>query len=584
MKNLAKSSIAAAIALALAPNASAGTAPFFVPLTEGELVTIPDGFKVPDEEGGLVPLQSVDERNKPWSVPAGVSQTNLISMEEVELSGIGSVVRVDAGNNSSMFDMLAFDPTGENIFIPHETPFGAGVSRYNMATDQIDILFKGDETGEEGFKADSDFGAFDPVRWTPNGTLIAGEEWAGTGRLVEICDPYATPADPTASALQQGNCESDSSAQWRVLDGLPLTSQEGIAFSIENPDTVMYFVDENNSGAIYKAVFTDAGVMNKAQTFVLSVDAYKDCVENAACDPSENFWVGDNNTSQRTGSANWVPITGPGGSTLEGIQDPTELILDDSGNIIRSGLAGRIAADNAGATPYGRPEDATISVSANGYEMIYVAVTAENSVISIEETPEGPYVRTFVDGDTATNVGFPDTNARLNSPDNLAIDSLGNIYVIEDSPNTTQVGAAGGDIWFVRDTDNDGVGESLDHFMSLQVAGSEATGMIFHPVDPTRFVVAVQHPRSTGVSDEDDFSFDSEEDSDGVRSSVGFGDAIWEFDLANVHPPQCTGPRSAFMTFNQQSRRWVRACSSQRDFNVIEQMIDAEVAGDYPTP
>lgn len=186
-------------------------------------------------------------------------------------------------------------------------------------------------------------------------------------------------------------------------------------------------------------------------------------------------------------------------------------------------------------------------------------------------------VRLFAGPDTPTNLGFEPTDAVLNAPDNLAIDSLGNIYIIEDSPNTSEIGASGGDIWFARDIDNDGVAESIDHFMTLQVPGSEATGMIFNPVDPTKFVVAVQHPRSTGLSDEDLDINQSPEDSDGVRSAPGFGDAIWMFDLTHVVPPDCgTSSRGDFVTDNAASGRWVRACSSQRDFNAVEQLIESE--------
>lgn len=71
----------------------------------------------------------------------------------------------------------------------------------------------------------------------------------------------------------------------------------------------------------------------------------------------------------------------------------------------------------------------------------------------------------------------------------------------------------------MRDVDSDGVAESVDHFLSLRVAGSEATGMIFNPRNPTQFVVNVQHPASTDLDEVPD----------------GFGDAMWEFDLSGIH-------------------------------------------------
>ncbi|MGH8558124.1 MAG: hypothetical protein ACRESZ_11800, partial [Methylococcales bacterium] len=82
----------------------------------------------------------------------------------------------------------------------------------------------------------------------------------------------------------------------------------------------------------------------------------------------------------------------------------------------------------------------------------------------------------------------------------------------EDAPNSSDTG---GDIWFARDVNGDGVAESLDHFISLRVDGSEATGMIFDPVKPTRFVAAVQHPDSTDIPG-------------------GAGDALWSFNLRDV--------------------------------------------------
>ena len=550
MRKFTYSAMAGAVALAIAQSASAGTAPFFVPLTKGEIVE---------------PADSVDERNAPWSAPAGVSWRNLTNMEEIENDVTQSIVRVATDQRSSMFDMLAYDPSGNYIFIPHETPWGAGVSRYDTANDKSEILLRGDETGEPGFAADTDFGAFDPARWTPNGTVIAGEEWSGTGRLVEICNPLGpAPADPVTggSELVAGNCESDPAADWRVLDNLPLSSQEGISFSLDTPDDVMYIIDENRSGSIYKIVFTNSGKYNDgATTYVLSVDAF-------AGDVTKNYNDPANLGQPRTGPASWIPLTDATGAPLAGI---TDMRIPDSA----PGVPARNAADDAGGTPYGRPEDTTISKLSNGNEVIYFTATSEASVYAVEETASGPVVHASVTPSTPKNLGFEPTTAGLNSPDNLAIDSLGNIYIIEDSPNTTTVGADGGDIWFVRDLDSDGIAESIDHFLSLQVNQSEATGMIFNPVDGTKFVVAVQHPASTDISDVDD---------DGVRDAAGFGDAIWEFDLSNVAPPACTGPRSNWMTYNPKTNRWVRACSTQRDFNAVDQLTASESAGDFPNP
>jgi hypothetical protein len=70
----------------------------------------------------------------------------------------------------------------------------------------------------------------------------------------------------------------------------------------------------------------------------------------------------------------------------------------------------------------------------------------------------------------------------------------------------------------MRDVDNNGVAESIDHFLSIVVDGSEATGMIFNPRIPTEFVMAVQHPDSTDLANVPD----------------GLGDAVWAFDISGI--------------------------------------------------
>jgi hypothetical protein len=87
--------------------------------------------------------------------------------------------------------------------------------------------------------------------------------------------------------------------------------------------------------------------------------------------------------------------------------------------------------------------------------------------------------------------------------------------------------------------------------MSIQVDGSEATGMIFNPVNPTEFVVAVQHPDSTNL--------------DNVPE--GFGDAVWKFDLTDIVPPQCA-------TEDRQGGK--KTCSNMSDYKFVKMLERAE--------
>ena len=104
----------------------------------------------------------------------------------------------------------------------------------------------------------------------------------------------------------------------------------------------------------------------------------------------------------------------------------------------------------------------------------------------------------------------------------------------------------------MRDTDNDGVAESVDHFMSIQVDGAEATGMIFNPVNPTQYVVSVQHPDSTNIAG-------------------GNGDALWVFDISDIVPPSCEkGER--YNRHSYSKGRYISTCSSTDDFNYIKKL------------
>ncbi len=441
----------------------------------------------------MAAANGIEELNAPWVTPAGISQENLTSMSEIEADPAQSVNRVPgAGSRASMWDMSAFDATGRFVFVPHESPWGAGLSRYDRLKDENVLLWAGDNNGVKGDWS-KDYAAFDPATFTPNCTVMVAEEWSGEGRLFETMNPFAAPGD----------------VRVRELESIANVAHEGLRFS--HDQKTLYYIDEWNSVSIYKLVMPVKGDYTQGQTFVLRVDAF---AGNA-----QDNWNEQPEGTVRTGAATWVPLTDAKGTPLTTVS-PFKNGPTNDPRTASDTRGGRPAADEVGATPYGRPEDMEVGRLANGHEVMYFTATSEASVYSVEMLANNKaIVRLFVsNAATPKNLGFAPTTAVLQDPDNLAQDALGNIYIIEDAPNGS---STGGDIWFARDLDNDGVAESADHFLSIRVAGSEATGMIFNPTNPMQFVVNVQHPASVDLD----------------KVAGGFGDAMWLFDVRNAKAP-----------------------------------------------
>jgi hypothetical protein len=501
------------ITLIVSQASMAGTDVYFNPLTQSSAVASPN---------------HMNELNSPWQAPAGISQANLISMTEIEADATQSVLRVpDFGSATleliaSMWAKSSFDDTGKFTFIPHETFVGAGASRYDIEADKMELLFSGD-LGGFGQNWDNDWAAFDPSLFTPMQTLLLGEGFNGEGRIIEVVNPFAPVPD----------------IEIREVESLLNLNHSGLRMSSDGK--TMYMADDWNSGSVYKFVAKNQHDFSVGQTFALSVDGFAGDAADLWNDPSNEFAV-------RTGPATWTPLTDTDGIPLT-VVDPFRNGPTNDPRDNTDTRGGRPAADEVGATPYGRPEDLEVGQLSSGNEVVYFTASSENAIYSIEIFSETvAEVRLMAsEATTPKNEGFPATTGMLNAPDNLAQDALGNVYVIEDAPDSADVG---GDVWFLRDVDGDGVAESLDHFLSLQVSGSEATGMIFNPIKPTEFLVSVQHPDSMRLSQVPD----------------GIGDALWVFDLTDIVPPPC--PSASMGEGGSRGRG--QTCSNTADYQFIK--------------
>ncbi|MCI0540932.1 MAG: PhoX family protein [Verrucomicrobiales bacterium] len=382
--------------------------------------------------------------------------------------------------NTGNWDMITVNETadgeesggkGRFLFTVYETG-QAGVQRHDLATGQTDTIWI---SPSASFPLNHV--AFDACFWTPWGTLITAEEsWTTAaggstspyGRLFEFINATTAPGifEPVTPTSNDGAIFVHQNVVSRV-------SHEGIQF---DSDGNMYFIDELNGGCLYK--FTSAakmGVVKSGQA------------DYFAAGQAFVLRVGDGNTPNATGAYTWVPFTDENGAAL-----PGALTITDVNGV--TSVDGRNTTDLAPfkGTDYQRPEDMQIQRIGNR-DYLYVTTTTTHEVYRLDLKSQTISVfanRNSIDLATGLAVG-----TALSSPDNLAIDHDGNIYIVED-----RSGGVDNDIWFANDLNQDGdlldADEGLARWASNGTVGSEFTGLYFDPKDKRRAWVNIQHPDS----------------------------------------------------------------------------------------
>ena len=306
-----------------------------------------------------------------------------------------------AGSGANLPDMNTLNETGPEagryLYRTHEVGSNGAVTVYDRVTGIVSLVDQ-----------QPHYEALDGIVWTPWHTLLFAEE-----RIVaSLRDPRVPNA--VGGLVYEWDPVTRTT---RPLPAVGVRSHEGLRF---DPQGNLYGISEstpngtNQSGALYKFVPDRRGDLTSGQLYALKVT----------------------DAASRTGEAVWVP-------------------LDRAQSQINADLA----AIEAGATGWGRPEDVEIVA-----QVMYVTATSEALVLRIELNGDRAFVSNFIQ--EGVNV------SGLQNPDNLAIDNQGTLYVIEDN--------GPGDIWAVRQSGGpERVAGEVVRFASLSDCSGEPTGFYF---------------------------------------------------------------------------------------------------------
>jgi secreted PhoX family phosphatase len=307
---------------------------------------------------------------------------------------------------------------GRFLYRTHEVSSNGAVTVFDRATGIVSLVDQ-----------QSHYERLDGIAWSPWGTLVFAEE----AIVAAIRDPSVPQA--------VGGLVYEWDPVTRTTAARPAVgprSHEGLRFDVQGN---LYGISESTpngttqSGSIFKFVPDRRGDLTSGQLYALKVlDA------------------------SRTGDAVWVPL------------DRTQSAINSD-----------VAAIQAGATGWARPEDVEINTAtgnlADGAQVLYVVATGEDLVLRIELEGDRAFVSNFVK--EGVNV------IGLDNPDNLAIDNQGTLYIIEDN--------GPGDIWAVPHQGRPvRIAGDVVRFASLSDCAAEPTGLYFDRDGRTAWV-HVQH-------------------------------------------------------------------------------------------
>ena len=386
----------------------------FAPLSASYACTVPGGDPV-----------------NPIALPAGFAQT-IIASEPQFADAIDMNTQNESGKDA-----------GRYLYRPSE----GSISEVTV-TD----LWNLGPNSTKRFAFRADWESFDPIVWTPWGTLLVGEE----ANVASKPDPDY-PSAKAGLVYELFPSASDPSVLDRIVarPAIGSKSHEGMRFDKQGN---LYSISERNPGYIFKFTPDVKGDLSSGQLYVLKITSP---------------------TGDRTGQAEWIPL------------DRNAVKIDASA-----------AADAVGATGYNRPEDVEIATSTGNnrgsMNTLYVAITglsnpSDNRIIGIDlREPAGGSTHSTAFVYDYVKVGV-NTTTDFAMPDNLALDPAGNLYIAEDPGGNTATKRNGDDIWLARPNQGPhSAASSVERFASLTDCDAEPTGLYWER-GGDRLFVNVQH-------------------------------------------------------------------------------------------
>jgi hypothetical protein len=369
---------------------------------------------------------------------------------------------VSSGNAAPNLDQMVLWPQSHPthiITINEEGPTEPSLQKIDLKTGIATTIVSGTDSG-------------DPIRITPWGTILFGEEAGDTGAMYELIGPLSVEG-----ATINRTTGVSSSPKIRRVPALGLNSFEGLAIL---PNGVTYYGNElaaisgAPAGAYYKFVPTTpwgggAPITSLDQSPYGSGSIYALRVGTS----------GNNGQGFQYGRGSWQPIAG-------------------------NGVALRPLAVAVKATGYYRPED--IDIDAKALAAGNVRFCGNNT--GRDSSRYFGEVICFTDGTVAASASGSTTpevsllvqgSQEINMPDNIAYQAGRGNWIVHEDGST--IGAQGGDrnndLWSCLDDgqDDDTLSDGCVRVGTLNDFDAEWTGGFFDSTGK-HFYVSIQHNSS----------------------------------------------------------------------------------------